>query len=99
MRASWERGGGNGGGRVWGLEGVTRSQKYGCQKTRSSESEHRVRDPLGTPMMKDVANPSATIGAVGAVGGRVTHQVSLRGDTHKDKVIPNSNLLSFRPLL
>jgi hypothetical protein len=50
-------------------------------------------------MMKDVANPSATIGAVGAVGGRVTHQVSLRGDTHKDKVIPNSNLLSFRPLL
>lgn len=56
-------------GKGWGLEGVTRSQKYGCQKTRSSESEHRARDPLRKPMMRDGANPCARTGAVEAIGG------------------------------
>lgn len=55
------------GGGGWGR--VTRSQKYGCQKTRSSESEHRTRDPLGKPMMIDGANPCAPMGAVGAIRG------------------------------
>lgn len=44
-------------------------QKYGCQKTRSSESEHRTREPLGKPMMRDGANPCAPTGAVGAIRG------------------------------
>lgn len=32
---------------------VTRSQKYGCQKTRSSESEPRARVVLGKLVMRD----------------------------------------------
>lgn len=46
-----------------------------------------------------IPRASSTGGSSSHEGGRVAHQVALRGDTNEDEVIPNSNLFSFRPLL
>lgn len=78
-----------------GVRGVTRSQKYGCQKTRSSESTQGQR-PTGQANDERWGKSTCPYrGSRSHQGGKVTHQVPLRGDTHKDEVIPNSNLLSF----
>ena len=47
----------------------------------------------------DPMNPQPRGGSRSCGGGGAAHQVALGGDTDKNEVITNSDLLSFRPLL
>lgn len=68
----------------------------GCQKVRSCESQR----PTGEANVERWGTSHASLQEQeDHQGDGITHQVSLGGDTDKDEVIPNTNLLSFRPLL
>lgn len=68
----------------------------GCQKARSCESQR----PTGQANVERWGTShTPPQEQEDYQGDGITHQVSLGGDADKDEVIPNTNLLSFRPLL